>query len=407
MSTSLRQGGRIVVVATILSGSIGYLLTTLTARFLGDDYARFAVFWATLFVAVGAIAGIQQEFSRSMSAESASRRGSGPRADVVALAAAIVVALVVAVLLVPFAGSLFAPEATTLSALVVAGVFFSALTLAATGMFYGHHSWYVVAFMSIGDAVFRVIGFLIANASGGGISGFALATIIPFMATMCIALIITRRGYLGGLPLDGGYSQVATRVGRSILASVGLAVIVNGMPLAIEITSHGVTASVLGAVFLVMTLTRAPLVVGAVAIQSYIVIAFRDSAGHVLRRVFIYVGLVTGIGIILAVIAGVVGPPLISWISGPQFALSPLFFGLVTLSSVTTAWVVITGAATLSQRHHTAYALGWVVSAAVTAALFLLPIPLETRVIVGFTVGPLPGAVVHLATLRRHATTAD
>ena len=393
-----------MVMATIVAGSIAYVLTMLAARFLGEDYSRFAIFWSTLYVFVGALAGIQQEFARAVSrkSENSAERGSGARVDVVALGASVAAGIVALLILIPLGTQLFGADAGVLVWQLIAGVFFAALGLSITGVFSGLHSWWLIALVAVGDATFRLVGFLIAEALHANIMGFALATVLPFLLTFGIALLITRRRYPGRLLLEGTYAHVSTRVGRTVIASVGVAILVNGMPVALGLVPYGASATMLSAVFLIMTLTRAPLVVGSVALQSYIVVAFRESAGKLVRRVLNYLAAVLGVGIGLSAIAFFIGPPVVEWIAGARFALSPLFFALVTLSSVSTAWLVVTGAATLSQARHTPYAIGWTVGAVATLCVICLPIPLEPRVIVAFSVGPLLGSVIHLQALRRH-----
>jgi len=397
-----------VVLATIVAGSIAYVLTMLAARFLGDDYSRFAIFWSTLYVFVGALAGIQQEFARAVSrhSEKSSGRGSGARVDIVALGASIAAGIVALVILIPLGTQLFGADATVLVWQLIAGVFFAALGLSITGIFYGLHSWWLIALLAVGDATFRLAGFLIAEAAQANLMGFALATVIPFFLTFGIAILLTRRRYPGQLLMEGNYAAVSTRVFRTVIASLGVAILVNGMPVALGLAPYGSSAALLSAVFLIMTLTRAPLVVGSVALQSYIVVAFRESAGKLVRRVLNYLAAVLAVGIGLSAAAFFIGPPVVEWIAGARFSLSPLFFALVTLSSVSTAWLVVTGAATLSQSRHTPYAVGWTVGAVATLALICLPIPLEPRVITAFAAGPLLGSIIHLQALRRHDRTS-
>jgi hypothetical protein len=215
-------------------------------------------------------------------------------------------------------------------------------------------------------------------------------------------MLLTRRSYPGRFVMEGTYAEVSTRVARTVVASIGVAILVNGMPVALGLAPYGANSTTLSAVFLVMTLTRAPLVVGTVALQSYIVVAFRESAGNLVRRVLFYIAVVLIVGIVLSAGAFFIGPPVVAWFAGAQFSLSPLFFGLVTLSSVSTAWLVVTGAATLSQSRHTPYAIGWAVGAVATLGFIFLPLPLESRVVVAFSVGPILGSMIHLWALRRH-----
>jgi len=65
-ASSSRSGPISILIATAVGGGAGYLLTILVGVRLGaEGYAPFAIFWSTLYLVIGALAGIQQEVARA------------------------------------------------------------------------------------------------------------------------------------------------------------------------------------------------------------------------------------------------------------------------------------------------------------------------------------------------------
>ncbi|TPW97638.1 hypothetical protein FJ656_33950, partial [Schumannella luteola] len=106
------RGATTLLVATLVAGVAGYLVTWFAFRLTGPaEYAGFAVFWASIYLVVGALAGVQQEIARATHPV----RGDeavGPRtARTFGLALAVVVALAI-LGTAPLWGAAVFPEAT-------------------------------------------------------------------------------------------------------------------------------------------------------------------------------------------------------------------------------------------------------------------------------------------------------
>ena len=89
--------------------------------------------------------------------------------------------------------------------------------------------------------------------------------------------------------------------------------------------------------------------------------------------------------------AGVVGPWLLRVAFGPQYQASSALLAWLTAAAVAIAMLTLTGAAAVAAALHRAYALGWVGATVASGLLLLLPLPLETRTVVGFVVRPVGG----------------
>jgi O-antigen/teichoic acid export membrane protein len=101
------------------------------------------------------------------------------------------------------------------------------------------------------------------------------------------------------------------------------------------------------------------------------------------------------------VAAGIVGPWLLRVGFGAQYNASGELLAWLTAAAVAIAMLTLTGAAAVAAALHSAYSLGWVGATAASGLLLLLPLPLETRTVVGLLCGPVVGIGVHLLALAR------
>jgi hypothetical protein len=180
------------------------------------------------------------------------------------------------------------------------------------------------------------------------------------------------------------------------VAALGASVLINGVPAVLVAKADqgdlGLTA---GLVF-ALIMTRAPLVVGSMALQSLYVVRFRDFPGARGRRAIVLGLAGLGLSLVLALASWVFGLPLLEAISGLEMRFSAEYLAGLTLTSVFTMWVVISGSFNLAASNHTFYALGWLVAAAVTISILLIPAASEIKLLVALTAGPLAGMSIHL-----------
>ena len=55
-----------ILIATAIAGGCGYIVTAVVgATRPADEYADFGVFWATLYLVIAALSGVQQEVTRA------------------------------------------------------------------------------------------------------------------------------------------------------------------------------------------------------------------------------------------------------------------------------------------------------------------------------------------------------
>jgi hypothetical protein len=385
------RSASLVIGATVVAGLGGYIITAVAARGLGEGYAPFAIFWASLYLIVGTFAGVQQEIAR----------GSLPRTEKTSFSGRALVSVValVAAVIVAVASLIFVAVGATLDSNLglplVLGATLSVAVAAISGLYLGQHSWRLLAAVIVGDVALRLAFVLLVLALGGQTTALAWACIAPFpLLVLANIFILISRGQFRAV-LDVPYAKARNNLARTVLASFGTAMLVSGFPLAMAMASSSPTTA-LGPLIFALTLTRAPLVVGTLALQGYLVVFFRDSLGRTSRKVFIFFGAILGGGLLLAIAAWAWGQQIIVAVAGSLFTLDGSYLALLTLSSVPTAWLAVAGASVLATGRHTQYTLGWLGGALSAMAILFIPGDVNVQLLLALAIGPLVGVAIHL-----------
>lgn len=387
-----------ILVATVVAGAAGYGLTWVVYRSAGPaSYAGFAVFWAALYFVVGAVAGIQQEIARA----SRPRDDGEPvdRARPAVFATAVSLILIAAVLATSplWAHAVFG-EHGELAVPLAIGVGGYALVATVAGLLYGVSQWRSIAAMIVVDAILRLALVLIALLVHGDVTLLAWAVAVPFPLALIVLWPFIRRGVVGRVQLDVRYRALLANVLRTLLASASTALLVSGFPILIGVITRDDPAELVGELIFTLTLTRAPLMVTVMALQSYLVVLFRDTPGRVARRLLLAIG---GAAVTLGALGWWLGPPVLTWVSGHATSLGGGVIASMVFSSALIAGLTVSGAALLASSRHQAYAAGWLCAAVVTVLAISLPIGLVERAVVAMIAGPATGIVVHVLTLAR------
>lgn len=401
--------------AAIIGAIVGYLGQFFAARWLGPaQYADFAVFWGVLFTMQFALGGIPLEVTRLARleklqldlGEKADR--SGPRLIVVM--AAISLAASAALLA---SGPLWAPAVLGVDwwpkLLLLAPVpLLTFPSLAAGGVLAGMARWRAYAAFSIVEGVVRLVLFLLAVVFLPTVLAFCAATVLAFLSTPLVVLAVRRlRDPVAALRSDVPAGATVSRMLRAMLASGLSGVLLNGtaavLATAAAAVPRGVTPAELGVLVLLVTLTRAPLLVPIAAFQTALIARFTGLEESAKRRwIPAGIGLLAVATAVLAGLAALVGPPLLPILFGDAYVAGPGLFASLVGASFGLAVVTLTGMVTLSESRHTAYLVGWMVAIGATIALvWLLPIAFEWATVIALGVGPLLGAGVHLVAIRR------
>jgi len=401
------SGSTLVVVATGIAGLFGYAIQTVAGAGLeASAYAQFSVFWAAVFLAVGSMSGVQQEVTR------ATHPGApgGPAGRRLLLA--ILIIGVTAAALVAAGGPLwvdavFANQGATSLALLSASVVFSGAVAGIAGVLYGVHDWRRVALVICLDPALR---FALVGGSllTGHVAWLPAAIVAPIPLTFFAALLLVVPRLRQGIRIDVATTRrLVGNISRAIVGAAATAVLVSALPLFIGAAARDISTTQTGALLFNLTLTRAPIVIPALAFQSLLVVFFRDRLNHVARLTGLIGGGAVVIALVVAVVCGILGPTVIGGIFGDGYRLSGFSLALLVASSGLTAVLSVTGAATIALRRHTAYLGGWVFAAlAAVILLFVSPGDTITRSVIAVSCGPALGLLVHAAAIWRARSSA-
>jgi len=401
-------GLRSILFATAVAGVLGYAIQLLAPALLPDDasYISFSVYWSTLYLCVAALSGVQQEITR------ASRRVTNEPASPVlrqfVLIGAVTAVVVVTVLAVLFGPQILPGPTAFLAVMLSIGVAGYLLVAVLSGVFYGLRMWSAVAWITIADAVIRAALVLTGLVAEWSIEWIALAVSVPFGLAFLIMWVLTRRHVVGAFRLDVGLRRLLINIASTVVAAAAMGLMMNGLPMLLGVTASDTGQATLAGLILAITLTRAPIVVPLLALQSYLIAMLRGKGHEVRRRLLQALGLAVAAVALLSLAAALVGPWLVGVVSDGRSVISPAMMAAITAGAGIVAMMCVSGPALLGQGRHAPYVAGWVVAAVATVAGLLLPLPLDTRVALILIVPPAMGVVVHLAAVwsGREATPA-
>ena len=396
------SGSTLVVAATGIAGLFGYAIQTVAGAGLeASAYTQFSVFWAAVFLAVGSMSGVQQEVTRAT--HPGPHGGAAGRRLLLAVLIIGVMAVALVIASGPlWAGVVFAEEGAASLALLSVAVIFSGAVAGIAGVLYGLHDWRRVALVICLDPALR---FLLVGGSllAGHADWLPAAIVAPIPLTFLSALFLVVPRLRQGIRLDIATTRrLVSNISRAIVGAAATAVLVSALPLFIGAAARDISATQTGALLFNLTLTRAPIVIPALAFQSLLVVFFRDRLTHVARSTVLIAAGAVATALVVAVICGIVGPTVIGGIFGDGYRLPGLPLALLVASSGLTAVLSVTGAATIALRRHTAYLGGWVVAAlAAVTLLFISPGDTITRSVIALSCGPALGLLVHATAMWR------
>jgi hypothetical protein len=396
----------LILIATAIAGGSGYLLTPIVAANLGPAaYAPFAVFWSALYLVISALSGVQQEVSRAARPRvhtTPATAAQRPVARNFALGGVFAVFGLTVLSALVWVGVVFPDEGFTLIWPLAVGVASYVLVAVVCGVLYGLQTWLFIGLMIGVDGVLRLVLVLAVLSFTTDLTAIAWAVSAPFLLTPLVLWPFFRRYVVGSFELDVGYRALIWNVARTIVGSASTGVLVSGFPLLLSATSALDPLAEVGSLILAITLTRAPIVIVIIALQSYLIIYFRTHVARIGSALFRIIGLVVALALTLAGLAFWVGKAVLVTFVGPEYVIDGGLLALLILSAATVGSLCATGPAVLSRSLHTAFTAGWLLSAVATVLLLLLPGTLEVRALIALTGGPIIGIAVHLVALNRN-----
>jgi hypothetical protein len=393
-------GANLIVIATGIGGAAGYLITWLVPRATGfADYTVFAIFWGALFFMISALSGIQQEITRATVPRAAGDGRREGQAWRFAVAASVTVLAVMVLTAVFWSEALFStpgwglvwPLAVGASSYVVAAVLYGSL--------YGVKLWKAIAGLMVVEGISRVVVVGAVLAMGGDTVALAWAVVLPIPASIIVGWPYIRARLPGRSRLEVPTRRLLWNTTRTTSASASMGILISGYPAVLGLLSSGADAAAVGLLIVTTTLVRAPLVVVSMALQSYLIMFFRDNSHRVVAAFLRLAALVVAATAVLGVLALAAGPWVFEILFPDEAGPERWLFVALVASSGLVAVLCISGAAVLSRGSHAVYSAGWVAAAVATIACLLLPLDLVDRTVISLTAAPAVGLAVHLLAL--------
>ena len=390
----------LILGGTAVAALAGYFVIWLVPIHIGlAAYKTFGLFWAAMYLVVGTLAGIQQEVTRGTTPRFGEDPGRASLARNFGVSGAGVVFLAVVATAPLWVSAVFPENGWQLVLPLAFAASSYVLVATLTGTLYGLSQWTPVALLVVVDALLRLsaVGILSVFTRDSVVLAWAAAS--PFLVTILILWPGFRSLVVGRATLDVDYRSLLWNVSRTMVAAASTGILVSGLPVVIGIAASEEPATLVASLFLAITITRAPVIVLVMSLQSYLLIRFRDRPATVYRTMFAILGILIVGGVLLGLAAWAVGPTVFDLLYGGRVALDGWLYGLLVVSSALVAALTVTGAAVLARSRHFAYSAGWVVAAVVTVISFSVPLGIIGQIVLAVIAGPAAGLLVHLGYL--------
>jgi O-antigen/teichoic acid export membrane protein len=399
------NGFILIVAATGLVGIAGYLITVWVPNLIGfGPYATFAVFWAFTFLVAAALTGIQQEITRGTQAREPGDTSRSGQAGRFALLAAIVVLVAVLGTAPLWQAAVFPEHGWALVVPLAIGAASYVPLAVLAGSLYGVAHWKALfALISI-EGLLRLVLVILAAYLQPDAATFAWAIALPFPIAVLTVWPFARSRIVGKTRLDVSLPQLTWNVSRTIVAATAMGLMISGFPLILQLTSPGQPEGLMGLVIATATLTRAPLIVVGMALQSFLIVFFRARAAHFWRTLLMLEAAVLAIGVVLAVAGYLLGPAVFAFAFPNEDVPADWLIATFVLSSALVGALCVSAPAVLSRNAHAAFSAGWIVAAVITVVCLLLPLGFVEKTVLALLVGPTTGVLVHavyLAVVRK------
>ena len=391
------SGFVLITLATAIGGIAGYVIMWIVPRQIGfASYVGFAIFWSYLFLVVSALSGIQQEITRATQPSDHADGVRASRARNFGLVSAAVVFVLIISTAPMWVGQVFPEDGWTLVWPLAVGAASYIAVAVLYGSLYGIMQWVPLFWLISIDALMRLAAVGIATLFTAQMAVLAWAVVVPFPLTLVLLWPFTRSRVVGRVQLDVGYRNLTWNVARTVVAAAAMGLLVSGFPLLLGLTSFGESQDLVGLLILAATLTRAPLIVVAVAFQSYLIVLFRERAASWWRLLLGLEALIAGVALILAVIGWWLGPAIFAALYPGELVPENWLIAVLILSSALVGSLFVTATAVLSKAVHSIYTAGWGAAAVVTVVCLLLPLDFISRTVLSLLAGPAAGLVVHV-----------
>lgn len=388
--------------ATAVAGFTVYGFLGLTARVLGPvEYAPLSVLWSlVLIMGPGLFVPLEQELGRSLAGVGADGPLAGSlvrRSVIVGTVVSTIVVLGALAASQPLLEHLFGGSWALLAACCVAVPALAATHLL-RGLLAGQGRFMPYAWLLGAEGAVRLVGAVALFLAGATLVGEygILVGLAPVIAVTAVAL--ASRPRIPPVREVVPWRRVLESVAYLLVGSLGLQVLINAGPLAVQLLGGREQPDAAGRLLVGLVLTRVPLYMFQ-AVQAALVpeLAARGAASeHAsfrrgITRLLLAIGALTALGVLGAV---TVGPAAVSLLFGPEFMLTRLDLALLTLASCMLMGAQACGGALVSVHRHARAGLGWAAGVGVFGLALLWTGPLLLRVELALLAGSLASTAV-------------
>lgn len=405
-----------LTVSSVIAGVAGIVLLFVVARSISaDEYAQFMLYWSLLFSLFGLLTGLQHEANRAVSythmRPPVTASGFKPVrvipaslmiGGVVALA---IIAIGLATAVIGHTGDPGALWSTVviIGTLAIAAILYAGQA-ALSGAVAGQASWGVLAGIIGADAIIRSIAVLMVVIVGGSLLGIEVASAAGVL-TWLVFLAFSPQARAGARSTgDVDTRRYLRNAALTMVSAASTTILMVGFPILLRVTTPQEIYTGLGGLLLAISLTRAPIMMPLLALQSVALRFFVSTAATARKaHVLIPVMALLGVGVLGALGAYLIGPWLLS-LFNPEFVVSPWTLALLTFAAAIFAILTLTGTANVSLNKHGGFVAGWVTATVIVLGVLLLPADADVRTVLALLVGPSVGIFVHLVSLWRRSS---
>lgn len=402
-----RRGAGAVGIAMVVVSLAGYVILLVTARGLSlEDNTAFLTFWSLQFFCFGVLTGLQNEMTRAVRQSAEEEGESHPTGHSRTLPVALLLGTTEAglvLMLLPWGDSVLGAGHGSGLLWAALGVILYSGHCGINGAMAGAGRWASYGVLLSTEALARlalVTGLLAAVGPGGpGLLVAEVATAAAAGSWLALTLLNRDVRAAWASRSDRSATRLVSSSARAMTGGVGNAVLLVGFPVLLSMTTPATEYAGAAPFLLAISLTRAPIMMPLSAFQGIVITHFIDTPEHRARTLARFCAVILGVAALGALLAALIGPWLMKVLFGPDYGVNALALAALTVSAGLIAIQTIIAALLLALSRQGAYAIGWLVSAAVCILILLGPWALELRAVLALLVGTGSGILVHLALL--------
>lgn len=381
-----------------ISALSGFLVMTISSRVLATDQnSVFLTYWAALFAAFAVLTGVQNEVTRAVSVDTTRSVPRQTRPIGISLLMGGGVATIAA-LTSPLWSQSFEMQGSTGPAilLIAIGSVLYAGHASTVGVLSGQSDWIMVASLTGGEAVIRLLATIAVALMGGGIFGFELAAVVSTATWIAVTLLFRRVRLSVTTRIGLNRRAFVQRMLQAMVAAAANALLVTGFPLLMSVTTDPTEYSHAAPLIIAVSVTRAPLLMPIGAFQSMVISWFARGHSHVRSAFVTLLAVVVLVAVVGGTAAAIVGPQLMGLVFGDGYRNSSLVLAALVVDAAALALLVLGGSVALALDQHRVNSLGWYTAVGVAVFVMFFPFTLELRTVVALLLGPIAGSAVHL-----------